>query len=322
MEGIKFKVSSSPHVRQKQNVNRIMVDVCIALMPATLYGIYIFGLQAFLVMLASVSSAVFFEAIIEMIFKKPVTIFDGSAAVTGLLIGMCCPPEVPVWLPIAGSFFAIAVVKLPFGGLGCNFLNPALAARAFLLASWPQLMTTWQFPASAEAVTSATATTQATALEALEYGTPPGYMDMLLGNMGGCIGEVCKVGILLGAAYLIIKQVIDLYTPVGYLGSLFIMTWAFGGADGLFTGDGLYAILAGGVMMGAFFMCSDYATSPVTKKGQCIMGIGAGIITFLIRAYGNYPEGVTYAILFMNVCTPLIDKFVRPRLFGGVSKRA
>lgn len=318
----KWIVSSSPHVRSSFKTNRIMADVVIALIPAAAYGIVLFGLNAGIVMLVSVASAVGFEALINLIFKKPLSIFDGSAVVTGMLLGMCCPPEAPFWIPMAGAFFAIAVVKLPFGGLGHNFLNPALAGRAFLLASWPQIMTTWQFPETADAVASATATTQATALEAMAYGTPPTYSELLIGNIAGCIGEVCKIGLLIGAAYLFIRKIIDVFAPLGFLGSLFLLTWAFGGSEGLMSGDGLYAILSGGAILGAFFMCTDYATSPVTRRGQLIMGIGAGAITFLIRAFGNYPEGVTYGILFMNVCTPLIDRFVRPKVYGEVKGNA
>jgi len=318
IEGL--RASSSPHLRQPRSISGIMVDVCIALLPAALYGVFQFGWNAAMVMAVSVFTAVATEVAIELIFHKPRTIHDFSAVVTGMLVGMSCPPTVPFWIPMIGSFFAIAVVKMLFGGLGYNFMNPAVTARAVLLASWPGLMTNWQFLTPAEAVASATTTSQATPIAALHYGTASTYGDLFLGNVAGCIGEVSKLLLLLGAAYLVIRGVIRLYTPVALLGTLFLLTWAFGGDAGLFTGDGLYAILSGSAIICAFFMATDYTTSPVTGAGQAIMGFGVGLIIFIIRTFGAYPEGVTYALMFMNILTPLIDRFVRPKVYGEVKQ--
>lgn len=307
MNPTQFVASSSPHIRQRQSVSTIMRDVTLALLPAALFGIYRFGLQSALVLVASILGAVGTEWVANRILKRPLSITDGSAVVTGLLLGMCCPPYAPVWMPFLGGVFAIAIVKIPFGGLGHNFLNPALTARAFLLASWPAYMTQWQ---PVDAVSSATP------LVAYKAGQGASYMDLFLGHVPGSIGEVCKWALLLGAAYLLLRHVITWHTPTGFLAGLFVFVWAFGGPGGLFTGDGLYAVLSGGALIGAFFMCNDYTTSPVTRKGQFVMGLGAGLLTGLIRTFGSYAEGVTYAILFMNVCTPLIDRFMRPKAFG------
>ncbi len=316
----KFTISSSPHIHSPQKVNRIMADVCLALLPAAVFGVVRFGLYSAWVLMSSILGTVLTEWVGCKLLRKPVSVGDGSAVVTGLLIGMCCPPYVPLWLPFVGGVFAIAIVKLPFGGLGHNFLNPALAARAFLMASWPSLMTQWK---PAEIVSKATETvSSATPLAAHKLGAQVNYGDLLLGNVDGSIGEVCKWALLLGALYLVVRWVINLHTPIGYLAGLFVFSWIFGGKAGLFTGDGLFAILSGGAMLGAFFMCNDYVTSPITGKGQFLMGLGAGVLTGLIRIFGSYVEGVTYAILFMNVLTPLIDRFVRPRAFGEAEKRA
>ena len=314
MEKMRFSISSSPHIRQSQTVQSIMRDVVIALIPTAIYGVIQFGYQAALVMLSGVAGAVLTEFVGNKLTGRPVTVTYFSAIITGLILAMCCPAYVPLWVPFIGSVFAIAIGKLPFGGLGQNFLNPALVGRAFLLASWPALMTHW---APADAVSAATplAAYKAT-------GAMASYGDLFFGNIPGCIGEVSKLCILIGAAYLLLRHVITLATPIGYLGGLALMIFAFGGQDGLFTGDALFAILSGGAMFGAFFMCTDYVTSPVTQKGQFIMGLGAGILTALIRTFGGYAEGVTYAILFMNVVTPLIDRFVHPKLYGEAKKHA
>ena len=314
MEKMRFSISSSPHIRQSQTVQSIMRDVVIALIPTAIYGVIQFGYQAALVMLSGVAGAVLTEFVGNKLTGRPVTVTDFSAIITGLLLAMCCPAYVPLWVPFIGSVFAIAIGKLPFGGLGQNFLNPALVGRAFLLASWPALMTHWT-PADAVSAATPLAAYKAT-------GAMASYGDLFFGNIPGCIGEVSKLCILIGAAYLLLRHVITLATPLGYLGGLALMIFAFGGQDGLFTGDALFAILSGGAMFGAFFMCTDYVTIPVTQKGQFIMGLGAGILTALIRTFGGYAEGVTYAILFMNVVTPLIDRFVHPKLYGEAKKHA
>ena len=317
---MRFQASTSPHIRQPQTVRSIMLDVCIALLPAVIYGVIRFGVHAALVVLASVAAAVATEALVEVLSKKKLTINDCSAMVTGMLVAMGCPPGVPLWLPMIGSFFAIAIVKMLFGGLGQNFMNPALTARAVLLASWPVLMTTWEFPAGIEAVSMATsaADTVSLATPLVSGAGSVSYWGLLIGNVGGCIGETSKLLLLLGGIYLIVRKVIRPHTPIATLVTLFLLTWAFGGENGIFTGDGLYAILSGGIVLGAFFMATDYVTSPVTATGQIIMGIGVGGLVFVIRTFGSYPEGVTYAILFMNLVSPLIDRFIRPRIYGEV----
>ncbi|MDL2220407.1 RnfABCDGE type electron transport complex subunit D [Eubacteriales bacterium OttesenSCG-928-N14] len=313
----KLFAASSPHIFQRQTVQNIMLDVVIALIPAAAYGVIQFGVNALLVMLASVASAIACEALTQWIVKKPITIYDCSAIVSGMLIGMGCPPDVPVWVPVLGSAFAMIVVKQMFGGLASNFVNAALTGRAFMVICWPDLMTKWTFT---EVVSSATSTTQATPLEALHYGEPPTYGQLFFGDIAGTIGEVCKVALLVGGLYLLLRKVIRLHGPVSYIGTVFLLTFAFGGENGLFSGDGLYAILAGGVIMAGLFMVTDYSTAPITGAGQIIFGIGAGLITFLIRQYGSYPEGVTYALLLMNILTPLIDRITRPKLYGEAKK--
>jgi electron transport complex protein RnfD len=312
MSAPRFNVSSSPHIFAANTTAGIMRDVCIALLPTAVFGVVRFGIYSAYVLLASIAGAVLTEGIGCALMRRPQSIGDGSAVVSGLLLGLCCPPYVPLWLPFAGGVFAMGIVKLPFGGIGHNFLNPALTARAFLLASWPALMTQWL---PADALTSATTVSSATPLAALELGQATGYADLFIGNVYGCIGEVSKVAILVGAAYLLVRRVINLYIPLGFLSGLFVLSWLLGS-------DGVYAILSGGAMLGAFFMCNDYATSPLSPLGQVLMGVGAGALTALIRSFGAYIEGVTYAILFMNVLTPLIDRFVRPKAFGEAEKRA
>ena len=311
-----LSVSSSPHIRSALSTPRIMLCVVLALTPAALFGVYHFGVSAAVALLSSIIGAVGAEALIQVLFKRPVTILDGSALVTGLLVGMCCPPYVPFWLPALGSVFAIGMAKLPFGGLGHNFINPALAGRAFLLASWPALMSTYSLDAVSQATPLAQmpfgmdAVSQATSLA-----QPPSYADLFFGNIAGCIGEVSKLALLIGGIYLLVRGIISWQIPLAYMGTVCGLTYLLGG-------DGLYAVLSGGVVMAAFFMCTDYVTSPVTGAGQLIMGIGAGAITVVIRLYGSYPEGVTYAVLLMNCLTPLIDRFLRPRVYGEGRRHA
>lgn len=306
-----YTVSSSPHIRSKDSVSSIMRDALIALLPATLAGIYFFKIQAVLVILVSVLSCMAAEAIWQLLTKQKVKIWDFSAAVTGLLLAFNLPPSVPLWIPVVGGAFAIIIVKQFFGGIGQNFMNPALAARAFLLASWPVQMTTW----TVDGVTSATT------LGILKEGghALPSLWNMFIGNVGGTIGETSALALLIGGAYLLIKRIISWRIPVTYIGTVFILTWILG-RNGLFTGNPVIEILAGGLMLGAFFMATDYSTSPITPIGQIIMGLGCGLITAVIRIYGGYPEGVSYSILIMNLFVPLIDQFTAPRVFGGVKK--
>ena len=310
-----FVVPGTPHVRSKESIQSIMRDVIFALVPATAMGIYYFGLKALILIVAAIVSAVFFEWLYEKITKKPVTISDLSAVVTGLLLAMNLPASAPIWVPIVGSAFAIIFAKQLFGGLGQNFINPALAGRAFLLASYPTEMTTWTAPtgfSGADAVAVATPLSQ---LKAGELTTSLG--DLIVGNVGGCIGETCAIALIIGGIYLLYKHVISWKIPVIYIATVFIL-FAVIGRHGVRMP--LQEIMAGGVMLGGIFMATDYASSPVTPKGQVIFAIGAGLITYLIRTFGGYPEGVSYSILLMNVCVPLIERFTEPTIFGALPK--
>ncbi len=308
-----YIMSSSPHVRSSESTARIMRDVIIALLPATAFGVYIFGLNALWVVLSCVAAAMLTEALLQKLMNKRITVSDGSAALTGLLLALNLPPAVPLWIPILGSVFAIAIVKQCFGGLGHNFINPALAARAFLLVSWPTAMTTWTIP-GADAVSSATP------LAALKLGGElSSYSDMFLGNIGGCIGETSAIALILGGLYLIARRVIDPRIPMVYIGTVALLTWV-AGPQGMFTGDALYHILGGGLMLGAFFMATDYTTSPMSVNGKMVFAAGCGILTSVIRLWGGYPEGVSYSILLMNLVVPLIDRAFLPKRFGGVVK--
>ena len=306
----KYVLSSSPHVRSAETTGTIMRDVIIALLPATVLGVVFFGLSALWVVLVSVAAAVATEAILQLLMKKKVTISDGSAAVTGLLLALNLPPSVPLYIPLVGSVFAIALVKQCFGGLGSNFINPALAARAFLMVSWPTQMTTWTMPV--DAVSTAT---PLAALKVAGAGAPSPYLDMFLGNVGGCIGETSAIALIIGGLYLIVRRVIDPRIPFVYIATVALFTWV-AGPEGLFTGDALYHILAGGLMLGAFFMATDYTTSPMSGKGKVIFALGCGVLTSVIRLWGGYPEGVSYSILLMNLVVPLIDRAFKPRMFG------
>lgn len=305
-----FSVSLSPHVRDSASTRRIMLQVCLALLPALAFGVWAFGLYALLVVALSVASAVGTEALVQRCLKRPITISDGSAAVTGLLLGLTLPPEAPWYVPVFGAVFAIFIAKQVFGGLGDNFVNPALAGRAFLLACWPVEMTSYPNPFAVDALTSATPLADAGFAQ-----SAAALQNAYLGLVPGTIGETCKLALLLGAAYLLLRRVIDWRIPVAYLGSLALLSWAFGE-------NGLLAIGLGGAILGAFFMATDYVTSPITPWGKLVYGVGCGLITFAIRTWGAYPEGVTYAILLMNVAAPLIDRGFRPRKYGEVKERA
>ncbi|MGM9916467.1 RnfABCDGE type electron transport complex subunit D [Anaerotignum sp.] len=311
-----FVVSGTPHVRSKESIQSIMRDVIIALVPATAMGIYYFGLKALILIVAAIVSAVFFEWLYEKITKKPVTISDLSAVVTGLLLAMNLPASAPVWVPIVGSAFAIIFAKQLFGGLGQNFINPALAGRAFLLASYPTEMTTWTAPTG---FSGADAVAVATPLSELKAGTglSASLGDLIVGNVGGCIGETCAIALIIGGIYLLYKHVISWKIPVIYIATVFILFAVIGRHSVRMP---LQEIMAGGVMLGGIFMATDYASSPVTPKGQVIFAIGAGLITYLIRTFGGYPEGVSYSILLMNVCVPLIERFTEPTIFGALPK--
>ncbi|AVP54445.1 RnfABCDGE type electron transport complex subunit D [Clostridium tetani] len=303
-----YTVSSSPHIREKDTTQSIMRDVIIALLPATVAGVYFFKMEALLVILASVISCVLAEYIWQKATKQKVTISDLSAVVTGLLLAFNLPASVPLWLPVIGGFFSIIIVKQFFGGLGQNVVNPALAGRAMLLASWPVQMTTWTLD-------GATTATPLAILKGAEAtgATLPGVMDVFIGHVGGCIGETSALALLLGGAYLLYKRVIDWKIPVTFIGTTLIIT-AIAGR----SGNVIYELFVGGLMIGAIFMATDYATCPITPKGRIIFGIGCGIITSLIRIFGGYPEGVSYSILIMNLFVPLIERWTTPRTFGKV----
>jgi len=316
-------ISASPHHWAGTTTTHIMRDVLLALAPAAVGAMYFFGWQAATVIAATMGTAVVTEWGLQRLTKQRSTVGDCSALVTGLLLAYNLPASVPVWLPMVGAVFAIAIAKLAFGGLGRNVVNPALAARAFLLAAWPGLMTTWTKPF--DAVTTATPL----ALLPRPVGPPPeavgavpGYLELFLGTVGGSLGETSALLLLLGAAYLLIKKIIDWRVPVSFLGTLALLGWAFGGQGGLFRGDPLFHLLAGGAILGAFFMATDYVTGPITPRGRWIFGFGCGLITVLIRLYGGYPEGVSYSILIMNVAAPLVDRFTVPKPFGGVKRHA
>ena len=309
-----FVVSGTPHVRSKESIQSIMRDVIIALVPATAAGIYYFGLRALILIVAAIISAVFFEWLYEKITKKPVTINDLSAVVTGLLLAMNLPASAPVWVAIVGSAFAIIFAKQLFGGLGQNFINPALAGRAFLLASYPTEMTTWVVPNGL----AADAATYATPLAQLKNGALDASLKQLvIGQVRGTIGETCAIALIIGGIYLLYKHVISWKIPVIYIATVFIL-FAVIGRHGMRMP--LQEIFAGGVMLGGIFMATDYASSPVTPKGQVIFAVGAGLLTYLIRTFGGYPEGVSYSILIMNCCVPLIERFTEPTIFGALPK--
>jgi electron transport complex protein RnfD len=278
-----------------------------------LAGIFIFGLGALWIMALAVAASVITEFALQAVTRRKITVLDGSAVLTGLLLAYNLPADVPFWLPIAGAAFSIAIGKQVFGGLGQNIFNPALVGRVFLMASWPKYMTTFVKPMSYDAVTSATP------LAALTEGKVLGnisYLDLFLGNRPGCIGEVCILALLIGAAFLLLRKYISWHIPFSYIFTTGLLSYIFG-AKTLFGGDWLSHILSGGLILGAFFMATDYVTSPLTYKGQFVFGIGCGIITVVIRLWGGYPEGVSYAILIMNAATPMIDRYTRPRIYGS-----
>lgn len=323
----KFIVSSSPHVRSSEDTSYIMKQVIIALTPAALAGLYFFRLNALSVMFFCILGAVGSEYLYQKISKQESTIGDYSAVVTGLLLAFNVPASLPWWMCLMGSAFAIVVVKMVFGGIGHNFMNPALAARIFLLASFPVAMTAWtKTGVNWIGSTDLDAITTATPLSFLKegpaglsalYDSGTNLTDMIIGNIGGCIGETSAILIIIGGAYLIYKGIINYVIPLFYILTVLILSFVLGGFSIEFA---MYQLFAGGLMIGAFFMLTDYTTSPMTIKGQIIYAVIAGLITTVIRLYGGYPEGVSYSIVIVNVITPLIDKYVKNRVFGEVYK--
>lgn len=310
-----YAVTSSPHLRDKATSQRIMQEVCLALAPAGIAGIILYGFNAAILIAVCVATCVVSEFVWQKVTRQPVTISDWSAVVTGLLLAYNLPATAPWWMAMIGSILAIVVVKQFFGGIGSNFMNPALTARAILFISWSGLM--GAYPNANPFQFTADAVTGATPLATLNGGTTEGIklLDLLLGNHGGVLGETCAIAIILGGVYLLVRGIADWRIPVSFIGTVFVCYLIKDGAA-----MALYQILAGGLLLGAFFMATDYATSPITSKGRVIFGIGCGFFLFIIRAFANYPEGCSFAILFMNVATPMIDRFTMPRPFGEVKK--
>ena len=347
-----YAISPAPQLKQKISVKSIMWQVVAALIPALIAAVVFFGIRALLLTLYGVIAAVITEGLIQKWRKVPLTISDGSAVVTGMLVAYNINAGAPWWIPVVGAIFAIAVGKQVFGGLGYNIFNPALLGRAFLMASWPTIMTSgWvkttynsinglnlsSLPSNIPSViTSATPLGVAKALRdttQVSHDTANIVINKLAdfhtlqnlfwGNVGGVLGEVSAAALLLGAAYLIMRRIVEWRIPTFYIGTVFVLTFIFGGINGLFSASvflPIFHILSGGLILGAFFMATDMVTSPVTKKGRIIFGIGLGILTVTIRLVGGYPEGVSYSILLMNIVVPLLDRYSLPKFFGEVKK--
>ena len=328
-----LKVSGSPHVHDHQNVKSIMYGVVVAMIPAIFVSVYFFGLDAARVILISVAACLFFEWIIQKyLLKGPVTITDGSALVTGVLLAFNVPSNLPTWIIIIGALVSIGIAKMSFGGLGKNPFNPALIGRVFLLISFPVQMTSWPLPKALFSSSVTDAITGPTTLGILKEGlnagktvqelmaSPdfPGYMNDLMGAQAGSMGEISAIALLLGAAYMFFRKIITWHIPLAYLVSAVVFSGIFWLIDPTHYIDPLMHLLAGGMILGVFYMATDMSSSPMSPKGQLIYGVGAGILTILIRVWGAYPEGVSFAILIMNAFTPLINKAFKPRRFGEV----
>jgi len=325
-KNLKLIATSNPHIRSSETTRSIMLDVVIAMVPALVWAVFCFGVKALTLTAVSVVGCMFFEWLYRKLMKKPQSVGDLSAVVTGMLLAFVSPVTTPYWTILIGDFFAIVVVKQLFGGIGKNFVNPALAGRAFLLGSYAGIMTTWVDPAANKAPLlggAADVITAATPLAYMKTGDMESLKglysvaDMFLGKTGGSLGEVSALLLIVGGAYLIWRKVINWQTPVAYIGTVAVLTFLFPKA-GSSVEWMLYSLFGGGLMLGAFFMATDYATSPVTKKGQLIFGIGCGLFTVFIRYFGSYNEGVCYSIMVMNLCVALIDKYTKPTRFGVV----
>ncbi len=318
----KVVVTSSPHIKASDDTRSLMADVCLALLPALAVSVLTFGWRALVLTVATVISCVFFEWLYNKLVHQPCTIGDLSAVVTGMLLAFNIPVAAPIWMPVIGGAFSIIVVKMLFGGIGKNFMNPALAGRAFMMASWPAFMTVWTRPGAEIPlfgnVTVTDAISTATPLAALKGGALPeaDTLHLFLGQTGGVIGETSALALLIGGAYLVYRKVISVNIPLAYILTVAVLTFAFPmGGQGNFAWM-MSQILSGGLMLGAIFMATDYATSPVTPKGQIIFGVGCGLLTVFIRYFGGLPEGVSYSILLMNTLVWFIDKKTHPRKFG------
>jgi electron transport complex protein RnfD len=324
-------ISVSPHIKSNHSTSGIMWAVNLALAPAAVLGAYYFGIHGIITLFLCIGASVLSEYLYQVLLKQKVTISDGSAFLTGLLLAMNLLPTVPFYIPLVGSVVAIVLTKQLFGGLGFNLFNPALMARVFLMVSFPKILTTWVQPVqsflSSDTITSATPLGilkldgYAKLIEAFGDKTHL-YTSLLLGNRSGCIGETAIIALIAGGLFLLFTRIISWHIPVAYLGSAAIMAWIFGGKGVFFTGDPLLHILSGGMVLGAFFMATDYVTSPMPKKGKLVFGLGCGFLTMLIRLKGGYPEGVMFSILIMNCFAPLIDKAFKPKVFGSAKGRA
>lgn len=312
---LELMMGASPHIKAEDSVPMIMYTVALALLPSLVCAIYYFGFRALALTVVTIVAAMVAEAVIQKLRGQAITIWDGSALVTGLLLAFNLPPALPYWMAIVGAVVAIFLGKQIFGGLGQNPFNPALIGRVFLSVAFPAAMTTWTWPFDGLSLaTPYDAFSQATPLMLMKSeGVVTSYLDLFLGNVPGCLGETCTLALLVGAGLLLYKRYIDWRIPVGYLGTVFLLTWILGQ-------DPVFHLLAGGLILGAFFMATDMVSSPMTKTGRWIFGIGAGIILVLIRLYGAYPEGVSFSILLMNAVTPMLNHYTKPRIFGEVKK--
>lgn len=314
----KLIISPAPHIHGGDSVSKNMTGVIIALVPALLVGLYFFGLGALVVTLTAVASCVLFEYLIQkFMLKGSNTVMDGSAALTGLLLALNLPSNIPVWIVVIGSLVAIGIGKMSFGGLGNNPFNPALIGRVFLLISFPVEMTTWPRPVpfSTAYLDAETAPTTLAMIKD-HFGEIPSTLDLFLGNMGGSLGEISAVAILIGLVYLLVKKIITWHIPVSILATVFIFTGILNLANPELYASPVVHLFSGGLMLGAVFMATDYVTSPMNPRGMLVYGVGIGIITVVIRAFGAYPEGVSFAILIMNAFTPLINTYIKPKRFG------
>lgn len=309
----KLIVSPSPHIRDNATTSTIMRDVLIGLAPAIIAAVVIFGFRALLMTAVCVAACIIFEYGTERILGRENTISDLSAVVTGVILSFNLPVQLPLWMAVVGCFFAIVIVKQLFGGIGNNFANPAIAARIFLLLSFSQPMTTWLQVEGGRAVQGVYGATPLALISAGDTANLPSVMEMLLGTRGGCMGETCAIALILGGVYMIWKKVITPTIPLAFIGGVFVLSLLFGV-------NPVYELLGGGLMLGAFFMATDYTTSPITEKGKIIFGLGCALITMVIRVFGSYPEGVSYSILLMNIITPHINRMVRNKAFGGVQQ--
>ncbi len=308
----KYIMSSSPHIHTHTNVASIMLDVIIALIPAVFAGVLFFGINAAVIITVSVLSAILSEWVFNKTVKKPDTVKDLSAVVTGMLLGLNLPPHTPLWMVVIGSAFAIIIVKQMFGGIGKNFVNPALAARCFMLVAWTGTMTKFYEPIT-DAVSSATPL--AIMKDGLDYALPS-FLECFIGFKAGTIGEVSALALIIGFIYLLIRRIVSIKIPLAYILTFSVLTYFFG-KDSMNVEYLVYQVLTGGLLLGAFFMATDYTTTPTTHNGMIIFGIGCGVLTFLIRRFGGYPEGVSFSILLMNIVSPLIERYTVPKSFGN-----